>query len=180
MHVLFHAALRVMEEEYGNAVLTTRSAKLMKAGMLPGLWHRSDLEPRSALWVSVEIGGAQVQVITTHLGLIGPERLAQVDALLGPDWLGHPDCRQPAILAGDLNAIPRSRAYQRLAARLRDAQSCVEGHRPQATYPSPVPRMRIDHVFLTDLVKVLRVERLRTPLARIASDHLPLVVEFTL
>jgi endonuclease/exonuclease/phosphatase family metal-dependent hydrolase len=180
MHVLFHAALRVMEEAYGNAVLTGRPAKLVKAATLPGLWHRSALEPRGALWVSVEIGGAQVQVITTHLGLSGPERLAQVEALLGPEWLGHADCRQPAILAGDFNAVPRSRAYQRLAARLRDAQSCVEGHRPQATYPSRVPRMRIDHVFVTDLVNVLRAESLRTPLARIASDHLPLAVDFTL
>ena len=180
MHVLFHAAMRVMEEEYGNAVLTIRPAKLVKTGRLPGLWHRSALEPRGALWVYVEIGGARVQVITTHLGLSGPERLAQIDALLGPEWLGHPDCRQPALLAGDFNAIPRSRAYQRLAARLRDAQSCVEGHRPQATYPSRVPRIRIDHVFVTDLVKVLRVESLRTALARIASDHLPLAVDFAL
>jgi endonuclease/exonuclease/phosphatase family metal-dependent hydrolase len=135
------------------------------------------LEPRSALWVSVEIDGARVQVITTHLGLSGPERLAQIDALLGPEWLGHPDCRQPALLAG---AIPRSRGYQSLVARLREAQSCVEGHRPQATYPSRVPRIRIDHVFVTDLVKVLRVKTLRTALARIASNHLPLAVDFAL
>jgi endonuclease/exonuclease/phosphatase family metal-dependent hydrolase len=49
MHVLFHAAMRVMEEEYGNAVLTILPAKLVKAGTLPGRWHRSALEPRGAL-----------------------------------------------------------------------------------------------------------------------------------
>ena len=180
MHSLFHAALRVQEEAYGNAVLTTRQAKLAKAGPIPGAWHGPAVEPRGALWVSIEFDGADLQVITTHLGLSGLERLAQVGALLGAEWLGHPDCRQPAILAGDFNAIPRSPAYRCLAERVRDAQSCVDGHRPQATYPSRVPRVRIDHVFVTDRIEVQRAETLRGPLARVASDHLPLLVDFVL
>ena len=81
------------------------------------------------------------------------------------------------MLAGDFNAIPRSRAYRRLAGRMGDAQSILDGHRPQPTFPSRWPLMRIDHVFVTGAVKVLRVESVRTPLARIASDHLPLLVD---
>ncbi len=177
MHMLFHAALQVMGEQYGNAVLTARPAELVKAGPLPGVRLRPFVEPRGALWASVEIGGSRLQVITAHLGLSGQERLTQVDALLGPEWLGHPDCRQPAVLAGDFNAIPRSRAYRRLAATMGDAQSILDGHRPQSTFPSRWPLMRIDHVFVTGAVKVLRVESVRTPLARIASDHLPLLVD---
>jgi endonuclease/exonuclease/phosphatase family metal-dependent hydrolase len=38
--------------------------------------------------------------------------------------------------------------------------------------------LRIDHVFVSRSVRVLRVETVRTPLARVASDHLPLLVEF--
>jgi endonuclease/exonuclease/phosphatase family metal-dependent hydrolase len=38
--------------------------------------------------------------------------------------------------------------------------------------------LRIDHVFVSRSIRVLRVETVRTPLARIASDHLPLLVEF--
>jgi endonuclease/exonuclease/phosphatase family metal-dependent hydrolase len=38
--------------------------------------------------------------------------------------------------------------------------------------------LRIDHVFVSRAVRVLRVETVRTPLARVASDHLPLLVEF--
>jgi len=174
MHMLFHPSIRVMEEQYGNAILTTQPAKLIKAGPLPS---RPGLEPRGALWADVQIGGTHLQVINTHLGLRRPERLLQVDALLGPEWLGHPACREPLILIGDLNALPRSRVYQRLAGRLRDAQAAAPMQRPFATFPSRMPLARIDHVFVEGPLDVVRVETLRTPLARIASDHLPLLVE---
>ena len=117
-------------------------------------------------------------MINTHLGLRRDERLAQVDALLGSDWIGHPACREPIILAGDLNALPRSRAYHRLAARLADAQCAPRVRRPLATFPSRLPLLRLDHVFVSRSVEVLRAETIRTPLARVASDHLPLLVEF--
>jgi endonuclease/exonuclease/phosphatase family metal-dependent hydrolase len=177
-HVHFNAALRVMEEEYGDAILTARPSRIVKAGPLPGLMHRPALEPRGALWASIQIGGAEVQVINTHLGLRRPERLAQVEALLGSEWLSHPACREPTVLLGDFNALPRSRAYHRLAARLCDAQVGPQVHHPpRPTFPSRLPLLRIDHIFVSRSIEVLRVEAIRTPLARVASDHLPLLVE---
>jgi endonuclease/exonuclease/phosphatase family metal-dependent hydrolase len=179
-HVHFHPALRVMEEQYGDALLTTRPSKLVKAGALPGLPRRPFLEPRGALWASVQIGGQHLQIINTHLGLRGPERLAQVDALLGPEWLGHPACHEPVILLGDFNAPPRSRAYRRIATRFRDAQKLPYLSAPKATFPARLPVLRLDHVFVSRTIEVVRVEIVRTPLARVASDHLPLLVEIRL
>ncbi|MEE1657141.1 endonuclease/exonuclease/phosphatase family protein [Microvirga sp. CF3062] len=178
MHVHFHASMRVLEEEYGNAILTHRPSKLVKAEALPGLAAKPRLEPRGALWASVNIGGADVQIINTHLGLRRHERLAQVNALLGPHWLGHQSCREPVILLGDLNATPRSRAYQRITAHLWDAQALARLPKPKATFPSRLPMLRIDHVFVSRGIAVQRVEAVRTPPARVASDHLPLLVEF--
>nr|WP_246718628.1 endonuclease/exonuclease/phosphatase family protein [Microvirga terrestris] len=178
MHVHFHASMRMLEEEYGNAILTHRPSKLVKAEALPGLAGKPRLEPRGALWASVKLGGADVQIINTHLGLRRHERLAQVNALLGPHWLGHRACRGPMIVLGDFNATPRSRAYQRLAAQLWDAQALARLPRPTATFPSRLPIFRIDHVFVSRGIAVQRVEAVRTPLARVASDHLPLLVEF--
>jgi endonuclease/exonuclease/phosphatase family metal-dependent hydrolase len=177
MHMLFHPALRVMEEEYGDAILTARPSKLIKAGALPGLAGRPGIEPRGAIWASVRVGGADLQVINTHLGLRRPERLAQVDCLLGSDWLGHPSCRELVVLAGDFNAIPRSRVYQRLSARLRDAQPPTAMRSPPPTFPSRLPFLRLDYIFVSHAVDVLRAETIRTPLARKASDHLPLLAE---
>ena len=68
--------------------------------------------------------------------------------------------------------------YEGLAARLWDAQRELTGHRPRPTFPSCLPFLRIDHVFVSRSIEVLGVDTLRTPAARIASDHLPLVIDF--
>lgn len=178
MHFHFHPAVRVMEELYGDAILTTRPSKLVRAGPLPTWGQRSLVEPRGALWACVNVGAVEVQIINTHLGLRGPERLRQVDVLLGPDWFGHPACREPVMIVGDFNAIPRSRVYRRLSACLKDVQAAPHIRRRLPTYPARAPFFRIDHVFVSTSIEVLRAETIRTPLARVASDHLPLLVEF--
>lgn len=173
----FHPALRVMEELYGDAILTALPCTLVRAGPLPALSRRRRLEPRGAMWASIAVDGAQLQVINTHLGLVARERVAQVETLLGPEWLGHPACREPRILLGDFNAIPRSRAYQRLAVRLTDAQRTPRTRRPQATFPARLPLLRIDHAFIGGGIEVVDSTVPRTPLTRVASDHLPLVLD---
>jgi endonuclease/exonuclease/phosphatase family metal-dependent hydrolase len=173
----FHPALRVVEELYGDAILTALPCKLVRAGPLPALSTGRRLEPRGAIWASIDVGGTELQVINTHLGLVARERVAQVETLLGPEWLGHPACREPRILLGDFNAVPRSRAYQRLARRLTDAQRTPGTRRPQATFPARLPLLRIDHAFIGDGIEVLDSTVPRTPLTRVASDHLPLVLD---
>ncbi|MGY2051570.1 endonuclease/exonuclease/phosphatase family protein [Methylobacterium sp. JK268] len=177
MRAHFHAALRVMEEQYGNAILTRLPSRLVRAEALPGAAGRPHREPRGALWAAVAAGGAEVQVIATHLGLGRRERTLQAEALLGPRFLGDPACHPPLVLAGDLNAVPASAAYRRLARRLRDAQAVAGvGHR-QRTFPSRWPILRLDHVFVSEGLRVRRAEALNGPLARVASDHLPLLVD---
>ncbi len=176
----FHPAYRVMEEAYGDAILTARPSRFIKGGALPGVGPLTRLEPRGAVWAAVHVGGAELHVVNTHLGLRGHERLVQVEALLGPEWIGGPACREPVMLVGDLNAIPRSRVYGRLSAALHDAQCIGQRPKPQATFPARLPFLRLDHVFVSRGVEVSRAETLRTREARIASDHLPLVVDFTL
>ena len=178
MHLHFYPALREKEAFYGDAILTARPCTLVKAELLPTRGWRAFVEPRGALWVSVNVDGAELQVINTHLGLLEATRLQQIDVLLGPDWFAHPACREPVIIAGDFNAIPRSGAYQRLAAHLRDAQTGLGTPRRQPTFPSRAPLLRLDHVFVSRSIEVLKAEAIRTPLARIASDHLPLLVDF--
>jgi endonuclease/exonuclease/phosphatase family metal-dependent hydrolase len=178
MEMHFHPALQVLEELYGDAILSTRPLRLLKAGALPRLRRWPGIEPRGALWSSIDVSGTNLQVINTHLGLLGRERLSQVDALLGPDWLGRQDCRGPVILLGDFNAGPMSRTYRCLASKFRDAQRLLEPSRRHATFPTHAPFLCIDHVFVNRHVEVFAASAVRTPLARVASDHLPLVVDF--
>ena len=172
----FHPALQVEKELYGNAILTSLPVRLIQAGSLPS---GPTFEPRGALWTAVKADEAEIQIITTHLSFVASERLVQVDALLGAGWIGALNCRDPVILLGDFNAVRRSVAYGRLAARLQDAQLRLH-HRPRSTFPTRMPMLRIDHIFCSRAVEVLRVEVPRSRLVRSASDHLPLVVDFRL
>ncbi len=71
----FNAALRIEEELYGDAILTALPERLVQAGPLPGHPRIRRLEPRGALWISVELpDGRELQVINTHLGLVPREQ----------------------------------------------------------------------------------------------------------
>lgn len=177
-HAHFHPALRVMEEEYGDAIITRQPSRLVKAGTLPLPGRGRLAEPRGALWASIAYGGVELQIINTHLGLMRAERLAQADALLGPEWLSASECKLPFILLGDFNSPPRGRTYKRLAAELTDAPLSVS--KARATFPARYPLLRIDHIFVSTGIQVTGAHIVRGDAARRASDHLPLVADFEL
>jgi endonuclease/exonuclease/phosphatase family metal-dependent hydrolase len=135
------------------------------------------LERRGALWVAIDMGGQEVHIINTHLGLLARERMMQVEALLGAGWLGHEQCRGPVILCGDFNAMPSSAVSRRLRDGLNDAQIEAERHRPRSTFFGRFPTARIDHVFVNDGLEVGDIRVPDSELERVASDHLPLVVD---
>jgi endonuclease/exonuclease/phosphatase family metal-dependent hydrolase len=180
MTLHFHAAVRVMEEMYGDAILTSAPCRLVKTGHLPGKSLIPKRDPRGALWSAVTLDADDVQIINTHLGVTQHERETQVETLLGPEWLSHPDCRDPVILAGDFNSVPQGRTYRQLAAKLGSTHRVVPADGGFPTFPSRLPLLGIDHVFASGSVEILSADVLRTPLARVASDHLPLVVDFRL
>jgi endonuclease/exonuclease/phosphatase family metal-dependent hydrolase len=138
-------------------------------------------EPRGALWIRVNLNGATIHVVNTHLGLSRRERLAQAQTLLGPQWLGSVNNGTPVILSGDLNSRPRSAVYDLMQKNsLGDVQIRCADHRPQATFASYRPFTRIDHIFVSS---VFTVESVCVPTggsALKASDHLPLQARLTL
>ncbi|MFB2550846.1 endonuclease/exonuclease/phosphatase family protein [Ensifer soli] len=165
----FHPALSVSEEHYGDAILTAWPARRVKAGPLPSIG-----EPRGALWVTVTIGGEEIHVVNTHLGLRRRERIRQAEALLGPDWLGSADLvGKPLVFAGDLNAVPSSSVFARFSKRYPPPSKVAQRLAP--TFPSLWPLLRLDHVFGNDRLELLDLRVVKTPLAKKASDHLPLL-----
>ncbi|QIB67759.1 oxidoreductase [Kineobactrum salinum] len=177
----FHPVIHVENEQYGDAILSHLPMRLVKAACLPPVpGPGSRREPRGAVWVAVEVMGTEIQVINTHLGLWPGERLRQVQELLGRNWLGHPDCQGPVILCGDFNATPGSAVCRMLRARLDDAQIELASHRPRNTFSSNIPAARIDHIFLGGGVEVTAIDTPQSQLARLASDHRPLVATLKL
>lgn len=175
----FHPALRVGDEMYGDAILSRHPLELIHAGELPTVRSVLAFETRGALWVQVHVAGRKIQFLNTHLGLSGRERAAQITALLGPEWLGHRECRDPVILCGDFNALPNSSPHRRMCGRLRDAhRHAAAAGRP--TFPSKFPLLRLDYVFVSADLRVLEVQAPSTPLTKVASDHLPVIVDLEL
>lgn len=174
----FNAAMKVEEALYGDAILTLRPERLVKAGPLPTIAGVPGLEPRGALWLAVDFDGVEVNILNTHLGLVPREQRLQAKALTGRQWLSDPRCLDPVILVGDFNATSITRPYQKFLTKLSDGQRHVGLGRAVPTFPSTFPVLRIDHVFCSPRIRVTKVQTAMFPLARVASDHLPLVVDF--
>ncbi len=173
----FHPAMEVAEERYGDAVLSRYPMELVRAMKLPRLESRLKLEPRGAVWVSVQVGDVRLQIINAHLSFYGPECRHQAKALVGPEWLAHPRCADPVILCGDFNCLPNTNPWRTLNGKLRDVQRVLEEHRPLATWFGRYPIGRIDHVFVSPGIRVCAIEVPNTRLDKLASDHLPLIVD---
>ena len=177
MELHFQPTIRILGEQYGIAILTRHPSNIVKSENLPSPSPGPAFEKRSALWVSVEVDGHAVQVVNAHLSLRSRERRAQATALLGSDWIGHPDCGDPAILLGDFNAPPYSRSYRLFASHLRDVQMSHSNGEPLPTFHTRAPVLRLDHVFVTKSVEVVAAAPVRNSLTRVASDHFPLLAE---
>ena len=146
---------------YGNALLTR----------LPVLAvDRVDLslprrEPRGALDVTVDWSGQAMRVVATHLGLRPGERRAQIRRLLD---LFESGFAGPGVLLGDLNEwLLWGRPLSWL-----DRHFASSGH--PRTYPARFPLFALDRIWVSPDTLLLSVKTHRSPLARMASDHLPL------
>lgn len=175
-HVHFWPSVTRPGGRFGIAVLSRLEMRVIRSGHLNGL-APIGLQPRSAVHVQVETASGPLHLINTHLGLIGLERRMQAAQLVGPGWVGAVPLGVPTVLCGDFNAVPLSPTYRRVAAVLRDTQSDLPRGQRRRTFPSARPMLRLDHIFVSGMLRVLRVEVPRGALFRAASDHLPVVAD---
>jgi len=152
------------DTHYGNALLTR----------LPiGDVRRHDLsvpgrEPRAALDVDIESDQCRVQLIATHLGLRPAERREQVRRLLS---LFDIDGRDLVILAGDLNE------WFLWGRPLRMLHRIFPNTPRRRSWPAQAPLFALDRVCVNPRQALLSLNRHRSELACVASDHLPLIAE---
>jgi endonuclease/exonuclease/phosphatase family metal-dependent hydrolase len=174
MRAHFTAARACDEGHYGNAILSRHPFAVLSEG---GLSRRRG-EERAVQWLKLSIDGQPVSVMNTHLSIHFRERLLQIDQLLGAEWLAKSERDVPLVVCGDLNSSQFSPVYRRLSRDLADVQQARGARaRAQATWPSRLPFLRIDHVFASRTLRVSRCEVRRDALSRVASDHLPLLAE---
>jgi endonuclease/exonuclease/phosphatase family metal-dependent hydrolase len=127
--------------EYGNSLL-------VRSPIVANDLDRMDLgRSRAAHRVRLTLaGGSTVAFTVTHLHHPPdalPERLAQVDALLG--WLGGAPASDALVVVGDFNADPREPAYERMrAAGFGSAYAAANGTEPAVTWPSGLQAPAMD------------------------------------
>ncbi len=176
MFVHFTPARACHDGHYGNAVLSRFPIAVLSEG---NLRRRRD-EERAVQWLKLSVLGVQVNLINTHLSIHIRDRLLQIEQLLSTEWIAKAEREVPLVVCGDLNSTQFSPIYRKLRRGLVDAQKArgVRGLRA-ATFPSRVPLVRLDHVFTSPNVDVRSCEVRRSPLCRLASDHLPLIAELS-
>jgi endonuclease/exonuclease/phosphatase family metal-dependent hydrolase len=154
---------------YGNALLS----RLPIQGS-----HNYDLsvegkEPRGALRCDLALpDGGLLHVFCLHLGLTAKERRAQEALLLSADIMTDAARKDPVVVCGDFNYWwIRPMPFKKV---IRDCAIDLGRRRP--TYPSRLPLLRLDRVYVDRWVEPVAMKVHRSKMARVASDHLPLWV----
>lgn len=153
---------------HGNLLLFRRGTlRDVHRIRLPGV------EPRGALVVDVDLTAGPLRIVATHLGLLRRSRGHQADAILEAVYARHD---RPTVLLGDLNEWRRG---QRSALHnLGSAFGPLAVALP--SFPSRFPLFALDRILANPHDLISGIEVHSTPLARIASDHLPIKARIAL
>jgi endonuclease/exonuclease/phosphatase family metal-dependent hydrolase len=149
------------DRHVGNALLTRRQVLAVRHHD----WSWPGHEPRAALDVDLEVGGETVRVIVTHLGLKPYERRFQVRKILS--LVKQMPIAARVLVLGDINEwLPLGRPLRWLNELL--------GHSPaERSFPARWPLFALDRVWVRPRHALLAFGAHRSPLAAVASDHLP-------
>ena len=126
---------------------------------LPGI------EPRGAL--ALRLPG--LTLIAMHLGLARSSRRAQLARLVAKASRLAGDA---VMLMGDFNEWRDDRGLESL--------EMLRVIAPGPSYPAPMPRLRLDRIALSHSIEIHATGVGDSPLARQASDHLPIWADITL
>ncbi|MBI1622041.1 endonuclease/exonuclease/phosphatase family protein [Aquamicrobium zhengzhouense] len=147
---------------HGNIILFREgSVEEMRQIDLPGI------EPRGALIIDLTLPAGPLRIIAAHLGLLRHSRARQVETLLAE---AEAEDGRPTLLMGDLNEwrLGRRSSLQKLAPSFGPLHASVP------SFPASFPVLALDRVLAKPHDLITGLELHDTPLARIASDHLPI------
>ena len=141
---------------------------------------------RGCQHTTVDIGNTgerHLEVFNLHLGLSALERQKQASLLMRSKEFTQLDPHTPCIVGGDFNDwLSRLRALFVEAMELRCATDhpTEKGFTSMKTYPSFSPRGGLDRIYYRGKIELVSVTKCRHQLAKVASDHLPVITDFIL
>lgn len=141
---------------------------LVKRGIIQHVTHvrLPGVEPRGAVIVDLELKGVALRVIAAHLGLLRRSRSQQASALIEATQ----SVLRPTILLGDLNEwrVTSRSSLMALMPHFGPMHAVIP------SFPSRFPLLALDRILARPARLISRIEVHQSPLARIASDHLPI------
>ncbi|MHB0959198.1 MAG: endonuclease/exonuclease/phosphatase family protein [Pirellulaceae bacterium] len=172
-HRAFQPNVRLKEGQYGNAILSRYPLlDIQDLDLTIPLKKR-----RRALIAHCRLRGEQhvrtLLLFNVHLGLAGFERTIQLRRLLASEVLQHTRSGTGVIVAGDYNDV-----WGTLGRRLLEPAGFKPACFRRRTFPAVLPIRPLDRVYYRGALDVHHSFASRTEVARQASDHLPLVVDF--
>ncbi len=167
---------------YGNATLSRhRILSERNIDLSVGLWRRRGCQ-HTAIALERRAARHRLDVFNLHLGLSARERERQVALLARSRELAELPPEAACLVGGDFND------WRSLLAPLftewlqfRCATNRVrDGERPILTYPSFFPGGGLDRIYYRGPLRLVEARRCRLRVARVASDHLPVIADFEL
>lgn len=147
---------------HGNMIMMRKGAVgAVRQLKLPGV------EPRGALVVTLDLPVGKLRLVAAHFGLLKRSREQQALAILASV---AEEEQMPTLLVGDLNEwrVGRRSSLSRLQPTFDPASGAVP------SFPSRFPVLALDRALGHPHDLVTSVEVHDSPLARVASDHLPI------
>jgi endonuclease/exonuclease/phosphatase family metal-dependent hydrolase len=172
-HSVFQPTVAVDDGGYGNLLLSRWPIESRHRITL----RQGGRKPRGAQLVLVDSPEGRLHLVHTHLGLAAAERRWQVGRLLGHMLFRSAD-PHPTLIVGDFNDWRNALADDVLAASgFRQVTTPVAKFR---TFPAWMAVGALDKAFVRGRIDVRHARVVRTSLAKAASDHLPVVIDFHL
>lgn len=159
---------------YGNVVLSRFPVKQVEVYDLTA----SRREPRGCIRCDVEwASGKIVHIFNVHLGTGYLERRKQAHMLVSRKVLLSPSLKHPSLVLGDFNEWTRGLVSRMMQSHFESVDIQLHLNR-RRTYPGVLPLMHLDHMYFDRQLVLEEFLLHRSPMALIASDHLPLLAKF--
>lgn len=149
--------------QYGNTILSKYPIVKVENISLPTF----DEEPRGVLRAVLDVDGAFMHVLNTHLSLKEETQQQQIKRLIELIM----EAKDPVILMGDFNADADNGGIKKLLAQTY-LTDCLAEIEPNQTYPADAPETRLDYIF----TKGVRNKQSYV-IQQEGSDHLPIMTE---
>ena len=157
---------------YGNAILSRWP--ILDSQHMDLTWgHRTR---RGCVRADLKTPSGTLHIFNIHMGTSYFERRHQVRSFLSSKQL-HEDIEGPRVLVGDFNEWIRGLTTRMLSDKFESLNMALHV-RKRRSYPGFLPLLHLDHIYFERPLHIQTAELIRTRLARIASDHLPLVAAF--